>query len=379
LDQAIGLWNDAFPLLSRFSTASINPSTIQATLQQIRTSIQETRTNLVGRGHHAGTLDPWELTNVRVVVNATLGSRVLDVIAAEDQARGRRALIGSGVAIAASIALLFLPGGAFIDFAIGAAMVADSWEHARELGHAANTHPDADRGLVTQSQADWARFSAALGTVFLVVGTAAQGLRILQRWRSAAILSEGASSAAVPAQAARSARSFFLGPSRTPTQAEMDDLLQQAWRLLRGDPARIPSVRVDPTLGADTAGVFRSWVGTRGNIANTVFHEAMHARLRQWFPVLSEHLMTNPNLRTALRHMDEVVAYAFGAYGRVTRGGAVSDRLLGVMEGLMSPWLAYGSANSVAEAIPGIVRDMLLVTMYIYALVRLVEEADERR
>jgi hypothetical protein len=169
-----------------------------------------------------------------------------------------------------------------------------------------------------------------------------------------------------------------------PTQAELDATLADAWKVLRGDPKKMPSIRLDK-MSAE--GQFRSWEGqfgavlvtdtgrTRGATINTVFHEAIHARLRQIFPVLSEHLTKNPSARLALRHLDEIVAYAFGGYGRLTRGPMVADRLWGVLETLLSPWSAYGSATNPWEAIPGLIRDAALLTLYVYYLVRIAESA----
>ena len=138
-------------------------------------------------------------------------------------------------------------------------------------------------------------------------------------------------------------------------------------------------------------GRFKSWEGqfgavlvategrTRGATINTVFHEAMHARLRQIFPVLSEHLTKNPLARLALRHLDEIVAYAFGGYGQFTRGPMVADRLWGVLETLLSPWIAYGSANRFVEAVPGLIRDAALLTLYVYYMARILEAAPSNR
>lgn len=185
----------------------------------------------------------------------------------------------------------------------------------------------------------------------------------------------------------RSMMGFFFGQKNVPVQAELDALVDAAWKQLKGKNR--PSAVIDPAIPAETAGWFKSWVGkfgeiavnaraqTKGELANTAYHEAMHAKLRELFPFLKETGSKNPNLRIAFRHVDEVIAYAYGGVGRIRHGG-VSDKLLGLAEIMGSPWIAYGSANNWREAVPGIVRDGIGLTLYVYALVRLAESASQK-
>jgi hypothetical protein len=56
----------------------------------------------------------------------------------------------------------------------------------------------------------------------------------------------------------------------------------------------------------------------------------------------------------------------------------VADRLLGVLAALLSPGLAYSSADTFVEAIPGLIRDAALVTLYFHFLFRLMEARRHR-
>lgn len=182
---------------------------------------------------------------------------------------------------------------------------------------------------------------------------------------------------------ARSMLSFMFGSKNVPVQAELDKFVDEAWKLLKGKNR--PTAVIDASIPKDTSGWFKAWVGkfgeiatsaraqTRGQLADTAYHEAMHARLRELFPFLREGATKNPALRTTFRHLDEIIAYAFGGVGRIRHGASVADKLIGVVEILGSPWIAYGSANNFLEAVPGIIRDAILFTLYIYALVRFAE------
>lgn len=184
LRQAIAFWEASFPLLTRLRSDQITGTAIRATLQQIRADIRSTRTALVGAPGRRPTLDPWNLAGVRSAVDAGLGPRAGGVVQAEDRSRGRSAIAGAAAATAAGIALLFVPGGIFIDLAIGAALTADAWDEARTVGRAANTGMHAEDGLMTQAQAQGAQFNAILSTVLTVVGAVGSGLRILRVGRA---------------------------------------------------------------------------------------------------------------------------------------------------------------------------------------------------
>ena len=175
VDDAIAGWNAAFPLLTRLATAEINSARVEQTLQTIKANIVATRPRLAPNG-----LDPMELEGTRALVARTLGPRASAVVEAEDRSRRRRQIIGGIAGTAAMIAILFLPGGVFIDAAIGVAIAAMSWEEARIIGQAANTGLHVDDGLMTQAQANAARWHAILATVFAALGAAGAAFRVLR-------------------------------------------------------------------------------------------------------------------------------------------------------------------------------------------------------
>lgn len=167
-------WLAAFPLLTRLRTAEINRARVEATLRAIKSNIIATR----GQVRPGGGLDPMDLEGTRARV--PLGPRAAGVVNAEDRSRARWRIAGAVAATAGMIALLFLPGGAFIDAAIGVAMAVQSWEEASVIGRAANTGLHVDDGLMTQEQANAARWGAILSTVLAVVGAAGAAFRVLR-------------------------------------------------------------------------------------------------------------------------------------------------------------------------------------------------------
>jgi hypothetical protein len=175
VEDTLQFWLRAFPLLTRLQTAQIESGSVEAKLREIKANIAATRAKL-----DRGRLDPMTLDAVRARLGGRLGPKASAVIAAEDKSRGRWAMAGAIGMLAASIAILFLPGGVFIDAAIGAAIAGDAIEHAIEVGRAANTGLHVDDGLMSQAQASSARFGAVLATVFAVVGAAAAGFRVLR-------------------------------------------------------------------------------------------------------------------------------------------------------------------------------------------------------
>jgi hypothetical protein len=175
VDDTLAFWLASFPLLTRLRTPQINAATVEATLRQIKANIIATRESL-----NRGRLDPMTLDVVRARLTGRLGPRATAVIDAEDRSRRRWAIAGAVAMLALGIALLFLPGGIFIDAAIGIAIAGTAIADAIALGRAANTGLHVDDGLVSQSQASAARFAAVLAVVFAVVGAAAAGFRVLR-------------------------------------------------------------------------------------------------------------------------------------------------------------------------------------------------------
>jgi hypothetical protein len=383
IEMALELWLESFPMLSRFTTDKITADNIRLTLQKIKSDIQQTRKDLVGDGVHGPKLSSWELTNVLPDVDATLGTRAKAVVEAENKSRARWGLATAGATVALSIGVLFLPGGVFLDAAIGIGLVASSWEEAAILGRASNTGLPADAGLVTLFHAHIAQFTAMMGTVLLVVGTAVQGLRLLRRWRALSGIA-GVEAAGMTPMARSSFASFFLGHGVKPTNAEVEHLLQQAWALLKGDPLKMPTISVR-NLAKNVDGQFSAWVGkfgdieiaaraaSRGKLRGTVFHEALHARMAQWFPTLAGKASKFGPKYKLFAHIDEIAAYAFGGFTRLKQGATVSDKFLGMLELLLSPWMAYGSLQGFLEAAPLLLRDMVLITLMFYWLSRMAE------
>src|SRR5262249_53348234 len=124
--------------------------------------------------------DPMTLDNVRARLAGQLGPRATGVIAEEDRSRRRWAIAGAAAMMIAGIAIAFLPGGVFLDAAIGVAIAGHAIVNAVEVGKAANTGLHVDDGLVSQAQAAGARFAAVLAVVFAAVGAAAAGFRVLR-------------------------------------------------------------------------------------------------------------------------------------------------------------------------------------------------------
>ncbi len=414
-ERALAVWLASFPLLTRLHTDAITGDAVGATLEKIKSNIRETREKLRGDGIHGPELDPLELEGVRPLVDETLGPRAKAVVESQDAATRRGDWISTGAQFVAGIGLLFVPGGIFVDTAIGAGMVAGQWSEAWTFGRAANTGLHADAGIVAQAQAHGAEFQAVLSTVLSALGAAASAVTLVSRLRKlaraatdaadVAEIAEVADAAEVPgaggsstaadtlassAEAALLARmrpplavprkgfaflrKFFFGGARThPTSAEIKGLLDEAWTMLGGDLSKVPReadfVITNP-LKQGAAGYFEQWEGkfgeigvlhtkgTAGSKASTVFHEAMHARIREVFPSMGEMIRDgsgawtrNPSLiRAPLRQFDELFAYAFGGLGRVKRGAGLADKMLGLLELAMSPISKYGSLRGLERA-----------------------------
>lgn len=213
VDESLRFWKASFGLLTRLRTAEISAGRIEATLRDIRQSIRITRVALVGERGRRPTLDPWELLNVRAGLATELGPRTKAVVEAEDESRTRQARIAAVAGLVVGIALLFLPGGIFIDAAIGLAMGVQAWEEAKRVGHAARTAENVDEGLMTQGQVAGARFGRILATIFAVMGAFGATLRILRVGRAFALARSALPELEVLAQM-RLAR-LFAGEPRT--------------------------------------------------------------------------------------------------------------------------------------------------------------------
>ena len=175
VEDTLTFWLAAFPLLTRLGTSDINPDSVEAPLREIKANIVSARGQL-----NTGQLDPLTLDNVRARLAGRLGPRATAVVAAEDSSRRRWSIARAVAMTIAGIGIAFLPGGIFLDAAIGVAIAGHAIVNAIEVGRAANTGLHVDDGLVSQAQAQEARFAAVLAVVFAVVGAAAAGFRVLR-------------------------------------------------------------------------------------------------------------------------------------------------------------------------------------------------------
>lgn len=180
IEQALTFWYEAFPLLTRLETNEINTVSVESKLREIKSNIISTRPRLDDALQDRGSINLMELLPVRESISTRIGRRASATIQAEDDRRGRNALIEGGALFAVGILLLFIPGGVFIDAAIGVAIAVKSISDAMVFGRAANTGLHVDDGLMTQGQARMAEFNAVLSTVFAVIGAAAAGFRVLR-------------------------------------------------------------------------------------------------------------------------------------------------------------------------------------------------------
>lgn len=173
--QVLEMWIVSFPLLSRLTTNQISPGRVEATLQEIKSNIIEVR-GYIDRNK----MDPWDFSVVREQLASGLGPKAKAIVGDEDTSKkhwGWAKMIGGAIV---GIGLLFVPGGAFIDMAIGVSMAVDAWDEAEKIGHAANTGLHVDEGLMSQGQAQMAKIMAVVSTVLGAAGVAASSFRILR-------------------------------------------------------------------------------------------------------------------------------------------------------------------------------------------------------
>lgn len=190
-EEAVRFWKDAFPLLTRLSTADINPDRILQSLLTIKGNIAAARKDLGLAALDKGSLNLMDLQPVRAKVNTEIGAKERKVVADEDASRNRWKIAGAAILTVGGIALLFVPGGVFIDVVVGVALAAKSIDDAVTTGRAAGTGLNVDDGLMTQAQASDAKTQAILSTIFASIGALAAGFKVLRlaRVRAAAELS----------------------------------------------------------------------------------------------------------------------------------------------------------------------------------------------
>jgi hypothetical protein len=178
-NEAIAGWNDAFPLLKRLRTPQINPEKVESTLATIKSNIVATRRSLKDLR-----LDPWDLQNVRGNVESKFGPKTKGIIEGEEKSRQRLNVASTGAMVGGGIALMFLPGGIFLDAIIGLAIAGEAWERANQIEQVSEAALDIDKGLMTRAQADVARWEAIFATITGVLGAASAGFRLLRVGRA---------------------------------------------------------------------------------------------------------------------------------------------------------------------------------------------------
>ncbi len=115
----------SFPLLSRLRTHDISPGRVEFTLKEIKANIIATRAELALSTADEGSLDRMNMLPIRQRVDTQLGTRASEVVAAEDRSRSRWNWFKTIGTLAVMVGVLFLPGGVFLDAAIGLAIAAD--------------------------------------------------------------------------------------------------------------------------------------------------------------------------------------------------------------------------------------------------------------
>lgn len=150
----------------------------------IKGNIQSTRAELQLAPAGGGNIDLMKLDRTRALVDQRLGPRATATVHDEDERRHKEELAKAGALLAVTIILAFLPGGVFIDAAIGIALAATSVEDAIVTGKAANTSMDVDAGITSQMAALGAELGAVLAVAGAALGVAAAGFRVLKLGRA---------------------------------------------------------------------------------------------------------------------------------------------------------------------------------------------------
>jgi hypothetical protein len=166
------------------------------------------------------------------------------------------------------------------------------------------------------------------------------------------------------------------GPA-PPTQQQLESYADRAWRFLRSRQPR-PAVTSRPlqpgTLGHYESNprtiVLSSAPASEGQLIDTVWHEAMHGRIRDVIGFMNEHLSPGWQ-RTLLRPLDEIFSYFWGGLGRVIEGPNVLSRLFGLAEMFGAPIFAYGSMNNRTEQLLWAAHAVAYLAALLYAEVRI--------
>ena len=338
VEDTLQFWISSFPLLSRLQTNEIESGSVEAKLREIKANIVATRQQL-----DRGRLDPMTLDTIRAQLAGRLGPKATAVVAAEDKSRSRWAMVGAAAMLAATIAILFLPGGLFIDAAIGVAVAGGAIAHAVEVGRAANTGLHVDEGLVSQSQAASARLGAALATVFAVIGVAAAGFRVLRVGLALRSLSQSMPELSL-AQRAAAARAIAGDPalvsafgriapgdaavsSRVAAAVERAGGDTRALREALQDVARFAAIPRRAPAGADlyeplrriTDGSDIERIAAQTGLSRAEVEAAKRNLM------LDEHILVDNQTSALFRGRFEPFAEIAGPWARAARGEALSQ------------------------------------------------------
>ncbi|MES1242774.1 MAG: DUF4157 domain-containing protein [Acidobacteriota bacterium] len=242
-ESNLQFWLGIFPLLTRLQTSEIRTPRVEQELRGIQASIVSTRAELMRAQVGHGSFELMDLDVVRARLQAQLGSRAAAVVEAEDTSRRRWAIAGAAATLALTIGLLFLPGGVFINAAIGIAMAATAVDHAIALGRAANTGLNIDEGLASQANAHAAQFGAVLAVAGAVLGAGVAGFRIF-RFASALRSVRAATAGAELGSQVRIAQAIVAHPDLARVLRSTGELQELAGRLgLRLTSAELQGLR----------------------------------------------------------------------------------------------------------------------------------------
>jgi hypothetical protein len=322
IEQSLKFWLAAFPLLTRLPTAQIKPAAVEATLRTLKSNIADARRQVALALKDKGSFELLDMDNIRAQVDASLGAKARQTIKDEDKSRRRWGWVKAGAALAVGIALLFVPGGVFIDLAIGISMGVDAWEKARDVGRAANTGMDVDAGLFSQAATAGAEFEAALAIAFAVLGTAGAGLRVLRVGRMLSRVRQAAPALEIGAQV-RVARVLASNQTWLRAGGDIGELNRQMLRA--GSALRFEELRA---LRAMVYEAQRAHLPAHSAESLAEFMQVVWGRRQQVlqqgpggvYNIYSTATEANPLTRRAADYMGDVAAIARGR-----PAGAVSN------------------------------------------------------
>jgi hypothetical protein len=243
-------------------------------------------------------------------------------------------------------------------------MAASAIDSAIVLGRAANTGLHVDDGLVSQAQAQGARFAAVLAVVFAVVGAAAAGFRVLRVGLALRGLSRSLPELAAVERTAV-ARAIADDPAllKTFTGLAADDAAVsarvaaavraaggnvRALRTALGDVAKIAAIPRRLPVGSDLYEPFRRITDGSdiGSIARqTGLSQAAVAAAKRNL-MLDEHILVDNVTGALYRGRFEPFADVAKLWGRAARSEALADAERGFLRKLLRHEEAEGAILS---------------------------------